>query len=177
MEKKLLEILCQNILITLDKKLVFLIKKSEHEKKTNDNKCSYIFEEIKVLEEATNFIKWIINNSSKEMFQKIIEEYKQEETDEENEEENEIDDFKTKDEIYGLFDEKISKKYKVEITLSKNKDIDFIGLELKRQSNDRESWKRLGKVRMRINKLEKILRRSKNMIYDKNKVNNQEYQI
>jgi hypothetical protein len=120
----------------------------------------YKVREIRALEKAINFIKWINDNNSTAGIKEIIEKYKQEKLNI-NEETEEITINNDKDEtIYAIFNESIGRKRKLDITLSKNGEEKYILIESKRQSDEKISWKKIGAIKMTLYRLERILKKA-----------------
>jgi F0F1-type ATP synthase delta subunit len=99
-----------NTLKTLEKRKNYLLKKVK-EKIDKESYFLYITEELKALEKTMNFIKWIQNNSSNDLINEIIEQYKKENHNQKDDEEIEINEEKDMEVCYS-FIEKFNKKRK-----------------------------------------------------------------
>jgi hypothetical protein len=134
----------------------------------------YLINEIRALEKTINFIKWVLNNFENDVVKEVIKKHEMENgksIDEENEIEIEIDN--KEETVYGIIDEKQAKNHKYEIILSKNNDINYISITSQRRRKNNALWKKTKKIKMTINKLEKILKiaREKEIEYNKSKTN------
>jgi hypothetical protein len=145
-----------NTLKTLENRKNYIFK--ELEKKFDKNPYfAYLINEIRALEKVINFIKWIINNSTDDMVQKVVKKY-QSENNKNNNKEIETE----KDEegiVYGIFEEMFSKNHFLEVVLSRYDGINYILMESKRRKADKLMWKKEGKVKMTLQRLEKVLRK------------------
>jgi hypothetical protein len=147
-----------NILKTLENRKNYILK--ELGKKFEKNPYfAYLINEIRALEKVTNFIKWIINNSTDDIVKKAVEKYKLE-----NNKNNDVKIGTDEDEdegmVYGIFEEKFNKNRLIEIILSKYDGINYILIESKRRKANKLMWEREGKVKMTLQRLEKILRKA-----------------
>jgi thymidylate synthase len=145
-----------NTLKALNKRKNYILKKLENKFDKNPY-FRYLINEIRALEKAINFIKWIINNSTDDMVKKAVEKY-QLENNKNNDEKNDTE----KDEegkVYSIFEERFSKNHFMEIVLSRYDGIDYILMESKRRKANKLMWEREGKVKMTLQRLEKVLRK------------------
>jgi phosphoenolpyruvate carboxylase len=149
----------------------FLTEKLSH---STDEK-SFSVKELKALREATNFIKWIMNNSLDDTVQKITEKYKQESSgtmDENTREENRIEINNDRDALLlgmpNVFHENKSRNRKIQIIASGSDGVNYIQLELLKRRAATPSWKRIAYIRMTLHKFEKILKRVYAIIKTKN---------
>ena len=118
---------------------------------------SYEKHKIRELRKGINFIKWLINNSTKDEVQKLIKTYSEEEERYiETEDECEINSKKPI--VYRIFSPIIKKNKRLEVQLSRNEDTEFICLNSLRRNKEKNVWKRIGSVRVTKSMLEKILR-------------------
>jgi hypothetical protein len=110
------------------------------------------------LEEAADFAKWIINNASDTMVQRILKKYRQANTGRTD----------TEDKPYtppnalicgmtNVFHETSGNNCKIQVILSENKDINFIQMELIRRNPATRLWRRVAYIRVSLHKLKKIL--------------------
>ena len=160
-----------DIIKTLEARQDFLSEKLSH---SMDEK-SFLAKELKALGEAINFMKWIINNSSDDMVQKITEKYKQEISDTMDEEtmgKNRIEINDDRDDLLigmpNVFHEKKSRNRNLQIIVSESDGVNFIQLELLKRRAARPSWKRIAYIEMTLHKFEKILKRVYAIIKTKN---------
>ena len=142
-----------NTLKTLETRKIYLLKKLH----TDTEKNSYLINEIRALEKAMNFIRWIIKNASNEAVQKTIEEYKAENKNIIYNEELENDKYENESEIVYSYEEEMTKKYKLVITFLRTETENSILLESNRRKEDMVSWKRIGKFKVTSGILERIL--------------------
>jgi hypothetical protein len=161
-----------NTLKTLEKRKNYILKKLQ-EKIEEKSYFDYLTEELRALEKIMNFIKWMYNNLSNEKIKYIVEEYKNErnkkvieEIVEENKEVEIID-----EKIYSIFGDKISNNNKLEIILSKNNGINYISIESQKRKKEKIVWNKSWKLKLTLNRLEKILRMAKEKEGDKSKNN------
>jgi hypothetical protein len=145
-----------NTIKTLEKRKRYILSKLE-EKIDDSSYYKYLIEEIRALEKAMNFIKWIQNNMSNDMVKEIIEQYKKE-----NIEETADDEMADEDgaEIIGVFHEKFNKNYKLEIILSINNGVKFVTMREIRQKEGKIVQEETDKYRITLHKLERVLRRA-----------------
>jgi len=142
----------------LEKRKNYLIEKVKNNIERNNNKNLHFLNEIRALEKAMNFIKWIINNASNDIVQGIIERYKCEEKhDEEETIDEEIE--KEKGIFKGILHEKFTNKRKLEITITEYDGVNYIFLEQIVLKRDMIRWKKTAKIRMSLHKMERILKR------------------
>ena len=148
-------------IIALEKRRNYILKKLERNEIENESYYQYLIEEIRALERANNFIKWIRNNLEDDTVKEIIKKYEMENrntVDEENEIET---DNKKEPVVYGIMDERQNRNHKFEIILSKRDGINYISISSQRRKNNNVLWRKTKIVKMTINKLEKILRIAK----------------
>jgi hypothetical protein len=151
-----------NTLRTLEKRKSFISKKLENKSDKNAY-YSFLVNELMALEKVMNFIKWIIHNSTNDMVEKIIENYlldniinNDERTEAAAEVEVEADEEEM---VYGIFEEFFNKNHLMEIVLSRYDGINYILMESKRRKANKLMWEREGKVKMTLQRQEKILRK------------------
>ena len=165
-----------NTLRTLEKRKNYILKKLQ-EKIEEKSYLTYLIKETRALEKAINFIKFIQNNLSSEYVKEIIKQYKIENVkniDEEIEAEAEIEtenENEKKDEIVmGILNVKQSENHKFEIIFSKENNINYVSIESQRRRK-KILWEKKGKVKITINRLEKILKTAKEIEENKGKDN------
>jgi hypothetical protein len=155
-----------NTVKTLEKRKGYIIKYVENKIVVKESYFRYLIKEIIALEKAINFIQWIQNNNEDETIKETLRQYELEKGKEiENDEnyENEIGRYNEKKEnIYKIYEEKFNQNHFVEITLSKNDGIDYIQMESKRRKNNKVTWRKEGKIKMTVHKLEKIIEKANN---------------
>ena len=148
-----------NTLKTLEKRKSYILKKLE-KKIEKESYLLYFIEEIRALEKVTNFLQWINNNSSDDAVQKVFEKYELE-TNVNTEDKIETDNDSEKGEvIYGAFEDRFHQNHLIEIVLSKYNGNNYILLESKRRKPDKVTWKKEGKIKMTLQRLEKILKKA-----------------
>jgi hypothetical protein len=154
-----------NTLRTLEKRKNFISKKLESKFDKNAY-FSFLVNELAALEKVMSFIKWIINNSANDMVEKVIENYLLEKM------ENNINndgitgttaeigaEADEEEMVYGIFEEIFNKNHLMEIVLSRYDGVNYILMESKRRKANKLIWEREGKVKMTLQRLEKILRK------------------
>lgn len=151
-----------DIIKTLEARRVFLLGKLSPD--TDEN--SFLAKELRALEQTTNFMKWMMNNSSDDTVQKIFEKYKQENSnviDREIEEKDKIEGSNNKDALlFGMpnvFHE-TSKNRKIQVILSESEGVNFIQLELLRRGAKLPLWRRVAYMRLTLYRFEKILKKA-----------------
>jgi hypothetical protein len=151
-----------NTLRTLEKRKNFISKKLENKIDKNAY-YSYLVNELKALEKVMNFLKWIINNSTNDMVEKLIDNYLLENiiNNDERMEAAADTEAETDEEemVYGIFEEIFNKNHLMEIVLSRYDGLNYIIMESKRRKANKLMWEREGKVKMTLQRLEKILRK------------------
>ena len=147
-----------NTLRILEKRQSYIIKKVQNNIDCNNDKNSHLLDEIRAMEKSMNFIKWVINNTSNEIVKGTIEQYRCEDkhdqeitVDEEIENESGI--------LKGILHEKFSKKHRLEIIISEYNKANFILLEEIKLKQDMVTWKKTAKIKMSLNKMEKIIKK------------------
>ena len=123
---------------------------------------SYLTEELRALEKATNFIKWIQNNLTDDMVKNIIERYETEIKNDGEEMNEEI--IEDESEVIGIFNETFNKNHKLEIALSIYNGIKYVTIQAIRRKKNKILWEKAGKFNMTINRFSKILRRAKEIV-------------
>jgi len=124
----------------------------------------FLINEIRALEKTINFIKWIIINFTDDTVQKTVKKY-QLENNKNNDVNIETDD-EEKEIVYGIFEEIFHKNHFMEIVLSKCGGKKYILMESKRRKADKLVWEREGKVKMSLQRLEKVLRKVNEIVTD-----------
>ena len=152
-----------NTLKVLEKRQRYLIKKVQNNLENNNDKNSHFLDEIRALEKAMNFIKWVINNASNDVVQGAIEKYRyenkygEEETiDEETEKEKEI--------LKGIFHEKFSNRHKLEITITEYNEAHYLCIEEIKLKQDMITWKKTARIKMSLHKMERIIKRAHEIV-------------
>ena len=111
------------------------------------------------MEKTINFIEWVINNSSNDIVQGIIEKYKHEEK--YDDEENMVEEIQKEEGILkGIIHEKFSKKRKLEITITEYNETNYIFFEEIKLKQDMITWEKTSKMKMTLHKMERIIRRA-----------------
>jgi len=150
-----------NTIKTFEKRKNYIIKKLES-KIEKESYSKYLVEELRALERVTNFIKWIQNNLANDLVKEMINQYKIE-NDKGIDEENETEIKNNKDEIvYGIIDEMQGRNHKFKIILTINDGINYISISSqRRKKNIMWEMTKEKEIKMTTNKLEKILRKVK----------------
>jgi len=150
-----------NTLKILEKRKNYILDKLET-KIEKEAYTKYLIDEIRALEKAMNFIKWIQNNFSDDMVREIVNKYELE-NEKSREEENETEETENEEDVtvYGIIDEKQNKNHKFEIIFSKDEGVNYISIASQRRKKDNISWEKTDEIKMTVNKLEKILKKEK----------------
>jgi hypothetical protein len=156
-----------NALKTLEARHDFLLANSPYAA----NKKSYSYKEIKALEEATDFIKWMLNNASDTMVQTITEKYQQESAanmDAQREERNKAKIVNAKNALLQgmlhVFHENSYDSHKIQIILSESNGTNFIQMEELRCNPETRLWHRMSHIKVSLYKFEKILKKAQAII-------------
>ena len=156
-----------NTLKILEKRKNYILDKLES-KIEKEAYTKYLIEEIRALEKAMDFIKWIQNNVANDNVREIVNQYELENEksrEEENDKENETEEIGNIENatVYGIIDEKQNKNHKFEIIFSKGEGVNYISIASQRRKNDNISWEKTDEIKMTVHKLEKILKKEKEL--------------
>jgi hypothetical protein len=171
--KHIYDIPSLNTIKTLEKLQNYILKKLQYNIDNNQPYISYQIREVRALERTINLLKWIQNNISNDTVKETITKYKQENainTEEALEWEDQLDREKNTI-ISNIPDEYFNKKHKLKLTLFENNGVKYISLESKRRKVNGIAWKNNGKIKMTLNKMEKIFKKIKNIESCKNENN------
>ena len=154
-----------NTLKILEKRKNYILDKMESKLESKTEKESYfksLIDEIRALDKTMDFIKWIQNNFANDMVREIINKYEAESEQRINEE-NETEETGNKKDavVYGIIDEKQGKDRKFEIIFSRDEGVNYISIASQRRKKTNISWEKTNEIKMTVNKLEKILRKEK----------------
>ena len=156
-----------NTLKILEKRKNYILDKLES-KIEKEAYTKYLIEEIRALEKAMDFIKWIQNNVANDNVREIVNQYELENEksrEEENDKENETEEIGNIENatVYGIIDEKQNKNHKFEIIFSKDEGVNYISIASQRRKKDNISWEKTDEIKMTVHKLEKILKKEKEL--------------
>jgi len=149
-----------NTLKILEKRKNYLLDRLES-KTEKEEYAKYLIDEIRALEKTINFIIWIQSNSADDTVKEIVNKYELE-----NEKILDVEEEPGAEEtdeamIYGVIDEKLNKNHKFKITFSKDEGINYVSIASQRRTNNNISWEKTDEIKMTVNKLEKILKKEK----------------
>ncbi|MDR3122815.1 MAG: hypothetical protein LBU16_03440 [Treponema sp.] len=153
-----MQMLDMDTIKTLEARQDFIMEKSS--RNTMDEN-SFSAKELRALRNATNFIKWVVNNSSDDMVQKITEKYNQEISDTSEDDNIEINNNKNAllPGTQNVFHEASGKNRKIQIIVSEYGGVNFIQLELLGRRAARPLWRKIAYIRITLHKFEKILKK------------------
>ena len=156
---------------TLEERKNYLIRKLKYNLEDNTERKSYLIKEMRDVENAINFITWVMNNNSKDMVQRTVEEYTREKSNKTEEETAFEEDKKEEGIIYGRFGETCTRNNRYRIILSRNNGINYIAVESYRRKEGypEVSWERTGKIKIPLQRMEKILRKADDINNEKSK--------
>jgi hypothetical protein len=153
----------------LEARRVFLLDRVP----VNVDENSFQAKELRALEQTTNFIQWMMNNSSDDIVQKVFEKYKQDDSHTVDKKAGEEDKREGSDSgeratnsgalLVGkpnVFHRRRSKNRTLQIILSKYNGVNYMQLELLRRSARLPLWRRVSYIRLTIHSLERILQRA-----------------
>jgi hypothetical protein len=149
---------------TLEARQVFLRKRLSLDMDEN----SFSARELKALNQTMNFMKWMMDNSSDDLVQKVFEKYEQENSNTTDREIEEKDKIEGNTNIKGafltgrpnIFHEGGSKRRKIQVVLSENDGVNFIQLELIKRNARLSLWRRVVHIRLTLHSLERIVKKA-----------------
>jgi len=150
-----------NTLKILEKRKKFILDKLET-KIEKEEYFQYLVDEMRALKKAMNFIKWIQNNIANDNVREIVNQYESE-NENSRDEENETEETGNIENatVYGIIDEKQNKNHKFEITFSEDDGVNFVTISSQRRKSNNITWEKTDEIKMTVNRLEKILKKEK----------------
>jgi hypothetical protein len=133
---------------------------------SNANENSFSFKELRALEEAIDFTKWVLNNASDATVHGVIEKYTRENAARMDAQTGKQDGIETNNaksallpRMANVFRETSTDNRKIQIVLSQHTGVYFVQMEVIRRNPETRLWRRVAYVRVSLYKFEKILKK------------------